>query len=313
MFRKALLATAALVACAAIATAQSKPNFAGTWKMNAAKSDFGPIPGPDSRTEKIEQTDSNIKEGVDAVGGPQGDQKYTLTYNLDGSETVNSPAPGIDIKSTAKWAGPALVVESKLKFQDQDLTIKTTWTLADDGKSFTQASHIESAMGEFDSKMLYEKEGTVSASAAAPAAGPAAATNGTRPNLTGTWKLNVNKSDFGVMPPPDSQVDVIDHHDPVLVVKVTAEGAQGKQEYTLNSTTDGKEVTNQMMGQPVKSTTAWDGNNLVTNAKLTIQDNDISLKQTYLLSDDGKTLTVNAHIVAGAMGEMDQKMVYEKQ
>jgi hypothetical protein len=51
----------------------------------------------------------------------------------------------------------------------------------------------------------------------------------------------------------------------------------------------------------------------VTNAKLTIQDNDISLKQTYLLSDDGKTLTVNAHIVAGAMGEMDQKMVYEKQ
>src|SRR5271157_5034708 len=107
MFRKAVLATLALAACAALAAAQSKPNFSGTWKMNAAKSDFGPIPGPDSRTDIIEQSDAAIKEGVDAVGGPQGDQKYSLTYNLDGSETVNSPAPGIDIKNTAKWDGPS--------------------------------------------------------------------------------------------------------------------------------------------------------------------------------------------------------------
>jgi len=310
MFRKAILATLALAACAALATAQSKPNFSGTWKMNAAKSDFGPIPGPDSRTDVIEQTDAAIKEGVDAAGGPQGDQKYSLTYNLDGSETVNSPAPGIDIKNTAKWDGPSLIVNSKLKFQDQDVAIKTTWSLSDDGKIMTQSAHIESAMGEFDSKLTFEK-GVGGASAVSAAA--AKVSNGARPNLTGTWKLNVNKSDFGVMPPPDSQVDVIDHKEPVLKVKVSAEGAQGKQEYELNSTTDGKEATNTMMGQPVKSTTVWEGSNLVTNAKLTIQDNDISLKQVFVLSDDGKTLTVNAHIVMGAMGEMDQKMIYEKQ
>ena len=310
MFRRAFLAAAALAACAGIATAQNKPNFAGTWKMNATKSDFGAFPGPDSRTDQIEQTDASIKEGVDAVGGPQGDQKYTLTYNLDGTETVNTPAPGIDIKSTAKWDGPSLVVNSKLKFQDQDVTIKAVWTLSDDGKTLTQNAHLESAMGEIDQKVIFDKQG---GGASAAASAPAAATHGSRPNLTGTWKLNVSKSDFGIMPPPDSQVDVIDHHDPVLVVKVSAEGAQGKQEYTINSTTDGKESTNQMMGQPVKSTTVWEGSNLITNAKLTIQDNDISIKQTYLLSDDGKTLTVNAHIVAGAMGEMDQKMIYEKQ
>jgi hypothetical protein len=310
MFRKVLLASVALAACAAIAGAQNKPNFSGTWKMNATKSDFGAFPGPDSRTDKIDQTDAIVKEGVDAVGGPQGDQKYTLSYNLDGSETVNSPAPGLDIKSTAKWDGASLVVNSKLKFQDQDVTIKAVWTLSDDGKTFTQNAHLESAMGEIDQKIIFDKQ---EGGAASAASAPAAAAKGARPNLTGTWKLNVSKSDFGIMPPPDSQVDVIDHHDPVLMVKVSAEGSQGKQEYTINSTTDGKESTNQMMGQPVKSTTVWDGSNLVTNAKLSIQDNDISIKQIYLLSDDGKTLTINAHIVAGSMGEMDQKMIYEKQ
>jgi hypothetical protein len=313
MFRKVVLVIAATAVCAAIAAAQSKPNFSGTWKLNASKSDFGAFPGPDSRTDKIDQTDSAIKEAVDAVGGPQGDQKYSLNYNLDGSETTNSPAPGIDIHSTAKWDGLSLVVTSKLKFQDQDVTIKAVWTLSDDGKTFTQNAHLESAMGEIDQKIIFDKADGASASASAAAPASAAASKGARPNLTGTWKLNVSKSDFGIMPPPDSQVDVIDHHDPVLVVKVTAEGAQGKQEYTINSTTDGKEVTNQMMGQPVKSTTAWEGSNLITNAKLSIQDNDITIKQTYLLSDDGKTLTVNAHIVAGSMGEMDQKMIYEKQ
>ena len=311
MFRKTLVSILAFFACVALAAAQSKPNFSGTWKMNASKSDFGAFPGPDSRTDTIEQTDTAIKEGVDAVGGPQGDQKYTLNFNLDGSETTNSPAPGIDIHSTAKWEGSSLVVTSKLKFQDQDVTIKAVWTLSEDGKTFTQNAHLESAMGEIDQKIIFDKADGTSAAAAAPAS--SAAAKGGRPNLTGTWKLNVSKSDFGIMPPPDSQVDVIDHHDPVLVVKVTAEGAQGKQEYTINSTTDGKEVTNQMMGQPVKSTTAWEGSNLITNAKLSIQDNDITIKQTYLLSDDGKTLTVNAHIVAGSMGEMDQKMIYEKQ
>lgn len=306
MFRRAVLVTLALAACAAIAAAQSKPNFSGTWKMNASKSDFGAFPGPDSRTDKIEQTDTVLKNAVDAVGGPQGDQKYSLTYNLDGTETVNSPAPGIDIKSTAKWDGPALVVESKLKIQDMDIVIKAAWTLSEDGKTITQNVHIESSMGELDQKVIFDKQD--GAGAAAKSTAP-----GSRPNLSGTWKLNVDKSDFGVMPPPTSAVNVIEHNDPALKVKANSDGPQGKVEYTLNSTTDGKEAVNTMMGQEVKSTTAWDGKNLVTNAKLTMLDNDITLKQVYVLSDDGKTLTVNAHVVMGSMGEMDQKMIYEKQ
>ena len=73
-------------------------------------------------------------------------------------------------------------------------------------------------------------------------------------------------------------------------------GAQGKQEYTLNMTTDGKEATNTPGGLEVKSIGGWEANNLVMNVKLKFQDNDVAVKTTWLLSDDGKTLTQNQHL-----------------
>lgn len=308
MSRNALLAALTAALCAATLCAQTKPNFSGTWKLNTAKSDFGVLPGPDSRTDRIEQSDAIIKESVDSKG-PQGDQVYTLNYTPDGKEGVNTPG-GLEIKNTAKWDGPALVIDSKLKFQDQDVTIKSTWTLSDDGKTFTMNSHLASAMGETDQKFVFEKQeaGAVSAKAVAPTAAP----SGGKVNLSGTWKLNVSKSDFGVLPGPDSETFVVEHNDPAITIKVSAESAQGKQNYVIDSSTDGKEHVNKIGNNDVKSTAVWEAGNLVSTAKLTVQDQDVTIKNTYVLSEDGKTLTVNSHL-ASAMGETDQKMVFEKQ
>ena len=308
MLRKALVAALAVASFAVTLAAQNKPNFSGTWKLNTAKSDFGVMPGPESRTETIAQTDASVKESVVAIGTPQGDQKYTLTYALDGSETVNSPAPGLDIKNTAKWEGPALIINSKLKFQDQDVEIKSTWTLADDGKSFAMNAHIASAMGEFDQKMTFDKQEGGSATTTAASVTP----SGAKANLTGTWKLNVAKSDFGVLPGPDKETFIVEHNDPVIKITVNAEGPQGKQDYVIESSTDGKEHVNKIGGNDIKSTAAWEGGNLVSTAKTTFQDQDVTIKNTYVLSEDGKILTVNSHL-ASAMGETDQKMIFEKQ
>jgi hypothetical protein len=136
----------------------------------------------------------------------------------------------------------------------------------------------------------------------------------THPNYSGTWKLNVDKSDFGPLPPPTSRIDVVEHSEPNLKVQTTQDDAtQGKQEYTLTMATDGKEVTNHAGPVEVKNTASWEGPNLVVGTKLNVQDTDIAVKATWVLSEDGKTLTENAHIVAGALGELDQKMVFEKQ
>ena len=133
-------------------------------------------------------------------------------------------------------------------------------------------------------------------------------------NYSGTWKLNADKSDFGPLPPTANRTDVIDHSEPNLKVHTTADDpTQGQQDYTLSMTTDGKEVTNHVADIEVKNTANWEGANLVVGTKLSVQGADLAVKATWLLSDDGKTLTQSAHINAGPLGELDQKLVFEKQ
>ena len=44
----------------------------------------------------------------------------------------------------------------------------------------------------------------------------------TMPNLSGTWTIDIAKSDFGPAPPPDSVVMVIDHKEPTIKSRARA-------------------------------------------------------------------------------------------
>jgi hypothetical protein len=311
MCRKAIAGVFAVLALAASLAAQSKPNFSGAWKLNVAKSDFGVLPPSNGRTDIIDHQDPNLKDTV-SDDAAQGQQNYTLVMTTDGKEALNKPG-GLEMKSVAAWEADKLVVNTKLQFQGSDVAMKTNWSLADDGKTLTANIHFESAMGETDQKLVFEKqEGAATAVAGMKPAASAAPATGAKPNYSGTWKLNVAKSDFGPIPGPDTRTDVIEHKDPTLKVSTSQDGAQGKQEYTLNMTTDGKEAINKPGGLEVKSIGGWEANNLVINVKLKFQDNDVEAKTTWLLSEDGKTMTQNQHLTT-AMGELDQKMIFEKQ
>ncbi|HEV8038252.1 MAG TPA: hypothetical protein VGP62_05255 [Bryobacteraceae bacterium] len=309
--RKAIVAALFVTAFATSMLAQSKPNFSGTWKLNVAKCDFGPLPAPDSRTDVITHNEPTIKIDVDSKGG-QGDFTGTLNYTTDGKEVSNKMGPR-DVKSTLGWEGSHLVVNSKLSINDAEITIKTVWTLSDDGKTLSQDAHINSPMGELDTKQVFEKQdaGAVTAKATAPPVVSAPAGSGPRPNFTGTWKLDVSKSDFGILPPDNSRTFVIDHSEPALKIAVSQDGADGKHDFTLSFTTDGKEAVNSYAGLEMKSTMGWESATLVANGKFKYQDQDVSVKELWQLSDDGKTLTQSAHYTS-TMGEMDTKMVYAK-
>src|SRR5438445_9261376 len=77
-------------------------------------------------------------------------------------------------------------------------------------------------------------------------------------NFSGNWKLNVSKSNFGPMPAPDSAIYTITHEDPKLKNAVKQSGQMGEMQMESNYTTDGKECTNEMFGNPIKSTLKWD-------------------------------------------------------
>ncbi len=135
---------------------QAKPNFTGSWKLNVAKSDFGPMPAPDKRTDKIAHEEPVVKVSTTTVG-QQGEFTYDMAYKTDGSESVNS-LRGNEFKSVAKWEGDKLVINTKGSFGGNEFSSKSTWSMSEDGKSFTVESHFTSAMGEADTRQVFDKE-----------------------------------------------------------------------------------------------------------------------------------------------------------
>lgn len=133
-----------------------------------------------------------------------------------------------------------------------------------------------------------------------------------KPDLSGTWKLDTAKSDFGQFPGPDSQTDVYEHNDPKIKVKSSVKGGmQGDMEMEANYTTDGTESTNKMGPIDVKTTAKWEGKKLVMHSKADFQGNDILIDTTYELSDDGKVMTQTRDIKS-PMGEVTQKVIFNK-
>ena len=136
--------------------AQAKSDFSGTWKLNTSKSDYGQMPAPDSRTDTITHQDPSLKTSVASTGG-MGDAKYDLAYTTDGKECVNKMFDN-EVKSTAKWDGEDLTIESKGSFGGADFTAKARWNLSSDGKTLTVTTHFASSMGEGDVKEVFDKQ-----------------------------------------------------------------------------------------------------------------------------------------------------------
>lgn len=146
----AVLALAALPALA-------KPNFSGDWKLNTSKSTFGEMPAPDSMTLKITHDDPKLGTAT-KQSSQMGEFEMQATYTTDGKESTNQGFGGSANKSTVKWDGDTLVVETKGQFGDNEFTMTQKWTLSADGKTFTIVQTFKSAMGEGEQKLVFDKQ-----------------------------------------------------------------------------------------------------------------------------------------------------------
>ncbi len=132
-----------------------------------------------------------------------------------------------------------------------------------------------------------------------------------KPNFSGTWDLQVDKSDFGPMPGPQAQTTVIEHKDPKLKVTSKSKSDRGERTVERTLTTDGQENTNEVAGAQWKSKTRWVENELVTESQFEAQGAKIQMKDHWKLSDDAKTFTVE-RALSSEMGEAAQKLIYTK-
>ncbi len=133
------------------------------------------------------------------------------------------------------------------------------------------------------------------------------------PNLTGEWKLNLTKSQYGPIPVPLEVTRKIKIEGISLSMSTYQKSAQRESTSELKYTTDGKVCINKMTNGDSKGTAHWDGDTLVIESSQQNGPAEIKSREAWTLSPDGKTLTILTHLTIPQQGEIDVKQVFEKQ
>ena len=132
------------------------------------------------------------------------------------------------------------------------------------------------------------------------------------PNLSGTWVMQPDKSDFGPMPKLERRSDVIDHHEPKLTIKRTIAIAGTETTSNLVYTVDGKPYKNKVGDTEVTSTLNWDGQTLVMVSTVPSPQGEGTINDRYTLAADGKTMTQQRTYSAQGQ-QLNQTIVLAKQ
>ncbi|MBS1786912.1 MAG: hypothetical protein JST85_04285 [Acidobacteria bacterium] len=106
-------------------------------------------------------------------------------------------------------------------------------------------------------------------------------------NLTGTWKMNSDKSKFEQGGPSAITIK-FDHKDNSLAETLMLTNDGGDRSVDLKYTTDGKESTQEVMGQPGQTTVKWESDGWLIEWKAEGR----SFVRKVTLSPDGKTMTM---------------------
>lgn len=158
MKRKLGLTAALVCAMALVGYAQSKPDFSGTWTLDASKSEMGDMGGG-----------GRMGGGRGMMGGPititqtadtltiaregRGGNTMTATYKLDGTETEVRAGRGGTAKAKAHWEGSNLVIETTAEGPNGSMTMKETRSLAADGTMVVERDTRRGTM-----KLVYTKQ-----------------------------------------------------------------------------------------------------------------------------------------------------------
>jgi hypothetical protein len=145
---------------------QPKPNFAGTWVMDQARS-FG-LPPDVQQTMIITQADNKI-ELETKIKNSQGENSIRDNYTLDGVEreftpqTMTGPIPNATGKRKANWLpnGRGIVVEEETTTKTEKGTssgrLTRKWAILNDGELVIDL-YIDSERGSFETKRTFVKK-----------------------------------------------------------------------------------------------------------------------------------------------------------
>ena len=111
-----------------------------------------------------------------------------------------------------------------------------------------------------------------------------------KPDFSGIWKFNPEKSKLQI-PVPSSSTFTIDHKEPKFHLSRTNVYDGKPDTWKIDLTTDGKEVVEQEGDQTVRIRLYWQGNDLIFDSIIALKDRQATNIVRYNLSPDGKVFT----------------------
>jgi hypothetical protein len=131
----------------------------------------------------------------------------------------------------------------------------------------------------------------------------------TKPDFSGSWKMNREKSKFFQADGgPDNLLIKVDHKEPAFVEDWKMSTPDGERGFQAKYTTDGKETDQEVMGRMAKTSAKWEGDALVIEFK----SEGGFFRRKITLSADGKTIT---KVVTQSRdgNQTEDTVVFEKQ
>jgi hypothetical protein len=146
-------------------------------------------------------------------------------------------------------------------------------------------------------------------------AGAAFASGAPSTDFTGDWKINVEKSDFGMLFAPKAATVKITQQGATIRLAESETNAQdetNRVESTL--TTDGTQCSGTLIAThyPVTGVMAWRNGSLTFDGAGSSGGVDFKVHEDWALSADKATITITRHF-SSARGNTDQTLVLEKQ
>lgn len=129
-----------------------------------------------------------------------------------------------------------------------------------------------------------------------------------QPNLTGTWKMNAQKTKFE-RGGPSAVTLKLDHKGAALAESLTVTTPGGDRTVDAKYTIGDKETRQEVMGKQAQTSAKWEGDALAIYWKA----EDGSFNRSITLSPDGKTLTMIVKQTNGDGGISTDTVVLEKQ
>jgi hypothetical protein len=129
-----------------------------------------------------------------------------------------------------------------------------------------------------------------------------------KPNVSGTWKMNAAKSKFE-KGGPQNIIIKFDQQGTTLSEALTLTNEGSDRTITFTYTLDGKESAQQLEGQEIKTTAKWEGEALIIEFK---NGEGFNFLRKFAVAADGKSMTINV-MQTNPNGSVNDIVVLDKQ